>query len=107
MSVWLDQIIPSIVWVRIYLVSSVIAGMSLFYLLEQLVIYGAGHFSHITVAIYRLALAIVIIGLFVRSLEVGLAGDNPNPVDVIVTSGLAILALVTSITHRRHRHFQR
>ncbi len=105
MNGWLLEVVPAFVWLWLYLASTTLGGLSLFYILEQLVVYGAGHFPHVAVAFFRVTIVFLVVCLFIGWVNAAARGIVPQPLDVLQTTGLAMLALVTAVTHRRHNHF--
>ena len=106
MNEFLSQILPSAIWLKLHITMAWIAALALFYILEQLVVYGGGPFSNIVIAVYRTSLALTITGLFMDVVELMATGDYVRPLTTIALTGFACIAVVVAVTHKRYDHFR-
>ncbi len=105
MNDWLIELLPASGWLWFYLVSAGSATLALLYILEQIIIYGSGHFSHPVVALYRVALIIIIVTLFADILERLAAMKPASPTQTLLVFGLAMLSFLIVVTHKRQHEF--
>jgi MFS superfamily sulfate permease-like transporter len=105
MNDWLSVLMPDIWWFRLHVFASLVAGVAIFYILEQMVVYGSSAFSNITVSIYRFSLAVLLVGVATDALEHVASRSIPRPPEALIIIGLAVLACVIAVTHKSQHRF--
>ena len=107
MNDWLTHIIPSAWLLKIYIISCTAAAFAVFFILEQLVVYRSQYFNNFTAGIYRIALAIMLVGLVLDMLD-RVATSKPASIGVtLLVIGLAALTIAIAITHKHHHRFEK
>lgn len=107
MSDWLPSIIPAAWLLKIYIVACATSAFAVFYILEQLVIYHSPFFSNITAGLYRSALALMLVGLVLDTLDRVVTNQPASVGTTLLVIGLAILTIVIAVTHKHHHRFER